>query len=74
MDYLFKKKIVIVKINGKHKYKETTSYFQDVCAMKHPPLLWTSPQMEEIVREDQHKSKRNLGWEQSAVDVHWQRF
>ena len=60
--------------NGKNKYKETTSNIQDVCAMKHPSLLWTPTQMEEIAREDQHKDKRYLGSEQRAVDVHWKRF
>ena len=41
--------------NGKNKCKEDTSNIQDVCAMKHPSLLWTLTQMEEITREDQHK-------------------
>ena len=60
--------------NGKIKYKEITSNIQDVCAMKHPPLLWTLAQMEEIVREDKHRNWRDLGSEQRAVDVRWKRF
>ena len=42
--------------NEKNKYKETTSNIQDVYALKHPSLLRTLTQMEEITREDQHRN------------------
>ena len=41
--------------NGKKKCEKNTSNIEDVYALKHPPLLWTSAQMEEIVREDKRK-------------------
>ena len=43
------------KINGKNKGKKTTINIQDVCAMKHPSLLWKPAQMEKTTREDQYK-------------------
>ena len=48
-------KICLENFNGKNKYKETTFNIQDVRSLKHPPLLWTPTQMEEITWEDQHK-------------------
>ena len=50
-DY-YKYWIYFENFNGKNKYKETTSNIQDVCVMKHPSILWTFAQMEEITRED----------------------
>ena len=53
--FIINTKNVLTKFNGKNEYKEVTSNIQDVCALQHPPLLWTYSQMEKIVREDQHK-------------------